>query len=148
MRSTKFHKQSDILCLNFRLKHNKSKGSEPMPKRYQRMTKRNYLPRYLLTDAICNRSGVFCSKPGEWETIGCQQRSSFGRTMREKPEPRLKESPVRNGRTHNRIGTVSPMWEITTSVGIPMELPNPRCGATPLIQNVSARTALFPSAPL
>ena len=48
MRSTKFHKQSDILCLNFRLKHNKSKGSEPMPKRYQRMTKRNYLSRYLL----------------------------------------------------------------------------------------------------
>ena len=149
MRSTEFHKQSDLLCLNSKLKHNKSKDSASMPKRYQRMTKRNYLSRYLLTDAICNRSAVFCSKPSEWETIGCQQRLTFGWTMmREKPRPRLKESPVRNGRTHNRIGTVSPMWEITISVGIPKGLPKPRSGATRLILNISARIAPFHSVPV
>ena len=69
-------------------------------------------------------------------------------TMSEKQTPLLTESLVRDGRTHSLMITVLLMWEITTSVGILLGLPNPRCGALPLILNISTRIVRFLSARL
>ena len=69
-------------------------------------------------------------------------------TMWEKSTRPMTGSLVRDGRTHSRMITVSPMWEITTSVGIPMGPLNPRSGATPLTMIMSARIAQFHFAPL
>ena len=69
-------------------------------------------------------------------------------TMLEKRTPPLTGSLVRDGRTQSLMIMISPTWEITTSVGIPMEPPNPMSGATPLIQKWSHTIALFRIAPL
>ena len=62
--------------------------------------------------------------------------------------PQFTESLVRDGQTQILMIKVSPMWETTTSVGIPLGHPNPKCGAIPMILNLKNRTALFHSAPL
>ena len=54
-------------------------------------------------------------------------------TMQEKPTPQRTDFLVRNGRRQSHMITVSPMWEITTSVGIQMGFLHPRPGVTPLI---------------
>ena len=54
-------------------------------------------------------------------------------TMQEKPTPQRTDFLVRNGRRQSHMITVSPMWEITTSVGTPMGFLHPRPGVTPLI---------------
>ena len=41
-------------------------------------------------------------------------------TILEKQTPPLMASVVKVGRTHNHTITVSPMWETTTSAGIPL----------------------------
>ena len=62
--------------------------------------------------------------------------------MWEKQTPQLTESLVKDGRRHIRMTMISPTWEITTSVGIPMEeTPNPKSGAIPLIQKWSHNIA-------
>ena len=62
--------------------------------------------------------------------------------MWEKQTPRLTDSLVRDGPRHIRMTMISPTWEITTSVGIPMEeTPNPKSGAIPLIQKWSHNIA-------
>ena len=68
--------------------------------------------------------------------------------MWEKQTPHLKGSLVKDGRRQSRMTTNSPTWEITTSVGIPSDLPNPKCDATPRILKFSIKIAQFHSAPL
>ena len=68
-------------------------------------------------------------------------------TMLEKQTPLLTGSLVRDGRTHSRMIMISPMWEITTSVGILMGILR-ACGATPLILKLEPNIAQFHSAPL
>ena len=68
-------------------------------------------------------------------------------TMLEKQTPLLMGSLVSDGQTQSRMIMISPMWEITTSVGIQTGLPNPRCGATPLILSIENRIAQFHPAP-
>ena len=68
-------------------------------------------------------------------------------TTWERWTPRLTSFLVRDGRTHSLMITPLPMWEITTSAGIPMEQEiNSKCGASPLILTVKNRVARFPSA--
>ena len=55
----------------------------------------------------------------------------------EKQTPRLTESLVRDGRRHIHMTMISLTWEITTSVGIPTEPPNPKSGALQLIPKFS-----------
>ena len=54
-------------------------------------------------------------------------------TMLEKQTPLLMGSLVSDGQTQSRMIMISPMWEITTSVGTPKGLVCPVCGATPMI---------------
>ena len=69
-------------------------------------------------------------------------------TMWEKPTLHLMESLVRNGRSLYRMDIITPTWEIIISVGIPMALPNPRCGVIPRTQKLKNSIAQFHSAPL
>ena len=64
--------------------------------------------------------------------------------MWEKQTPHLKGSLVKDGRRQSRMTTSSPTWEITTSVRIPLGILG-AWGATPLILNMSAKTAWFHS---
>ena len=66
-------------------------------------------------------------------------------TTMEKQIQLLTRSLVRDGRKHSRIITVSPMWEITTSVGILEGIQG--FGVTPLIQKLNTSTARFNYAP-
>ena len=66
----------------------------------------------------------------------------------EKSTQPLMASLVRNGLTKIRMITVSPMLEITTSVGTLLGLLIPSCGAIPLTLNMSVRIVQFHSAPL
>ena len=63
--------------------------------------------------------------------------------IQEKQTPLSTGSLVRDGQTLGLMTMISPTWEITTSVGIPMGLLNSKCGAIPLILNMSARIAQF-----
>ena len=69
-------------------------------------------------------------------------------TMWEKRTPLISAYLVRDGQTHIRIITLSHKWEITTSVGIPVRLPHPKCGASPVIPNFCTDTARFRFVPL
>ena len=60
----------------------------------------------------------------------------------------LTGSLVKDGRRHSHMIINSPTWEITTSVGTPMEPLNPRSGALPLIQKFVIKTAQFHYVPL
>ena len=69
--------------------------------------------------------------------------------MQEKPTQLLTASHVKDGRILSRIITISPTWEITTSVGILKGLLLPRFGSTPRIMkfcfNMSVPFYLPPS---
>ena len=52
--------------------------------------------------------------------------------MSEKLTPPKMGSLAKAGRTQSLMNMISPLWEITTSVGILVGLPNPKYGATPL----------------
>ena len=68
--------------------------------------------------------------------------------MWEKPTLLLTGSLVRIGRTHTLINTATPMWEITTSVGILLgQISNTKCGVLALILAIGAKIVQFPFAP-
>ena len=52
--------------------------------------------------------------------------------MSEKLTPPLMGSLAKDGLTQSLMDMISLFWEITTSVGILLGLPNPKYGATPL----------------
>ena len=66
--------------------------------------------------------------------------------MLEKLTPPSTGFLVRDGRTHILMITLTPMWEITTSVGILLGCMELRSAALPWIQIIQPNTALFHSA--
>ena len=64
--------------------------------------------------------------------------------MWEKPTPLLMGFLVKSGRTHILTNTATPMWEITTTVGILTEQTTTlMCGALPVTLNICAKIAQF-----
>ena len=61
--------------------------------------------------------------------------------IQEKQTPLSTGSLVRDGRTLGLMTMISPTWEITTSVGISTESPNPKSGALQLIPKFSHNIA-------
>ena len=95
---------------------------------------------------------LFALNKSEEKMIEARLAASKGQpqvvTMQEKQTPPSTESLVKGGRIQSLMITLSLMWEITTSVGIPIGHTNLRSGAIPLTLNTSAKIARFHSAPL